>query len=538
MQFRASKCSKRAAAVATILWCLAAISPALAPADAGSHDRATHRSSVRRSGESTKPRGGGCGALRAAGPLGAHRARLERKLKGRVLAHADRCERARLAGEHKYQSRRGNPSAQASAPPTEATTSQVSAGHGSGASVASPGSGHLTDESGSITVGSGSTAADSAAASSISEASGSLPPEGPSAQGALSTTEAAGLAEEPSPTSDPGSGTGWNGFGALSLPGAYWRPYASSSPFNRTTSGDEVDPESAAIVKKILGWGLPAQLASGTAETSEDWSHPVFFAEPGDPTYTLHATEPWGENPLNGIKIGIPAYARPSGSEDAHMTIVTPEGWEYDFWGATKPPAGGGTFTFAWGGRTRIDGSGLESGGTAAGFGNLAGMIREPELAAGHINHALFVVLKCAAKGTGFGFGTRTASSEASSFVYPASGGGSICPAGETAAPPLGARLALAMSPAQIDALNLPQWKKTILLALAEYGGYVGDTGGPGFAFMFESGTSYTAVGLTEPLTQFGEENGLPEWEGHYLFNVASGVEWEKYLRVLVPPSH
>jgi hypothetical protein len=297
-----------------------------------------------------------------------------------------------------------------------------------------------------------------------------------------------------------------------------------------------VHPESAAIVKKVLAWGLPEQLVAGTAESSEDWGHPTFWAVPTDPVYTLEATESWGKNELNGLKIPIPPDARPSGSTDGHMTVITPEGWEYDFWQAKVPPAGGGTFTFSWGGRTRIDGSGLDSGGTASGFGNLAGMIREPELAAGHINHALFIVLKCTAREAGFGFGTIS-STATSSYVYPASDGGSACPAGETNAPPLGARFMLAMSKEQIEALSVPSWKKTILTALAEYGGYVGDTGGPGFALMFESSTSYTALGLPDPMVQFAQSNGVPSWDGHYLFNMASGVEWEKYLRVLVPPS-
>jgi hypothetical protein len=297
-----------------------------------------------------------------------------------------------------------------------------------------------------------------------------------------------------------------------------------------------VDPNSAAIVKTVLSWSLPGNLVAGDAETEEDWGHPVFYAEPGDPIYTLHATEPWGTSELEGMRIPIPPHARPSGSEDAHMTIVTPEGWEYDLWHTQMPPAGGGTLTFGWGGRTRIDGNGLGSGGTASGFGNLAGMIRAPELAAGHIDHALFIVLRCTAQNTSFGYGATTHVGT-SSYVYPADDGGRACPASESGAPPLGTRFMLAMSDAQIQALAVPAWKKTILTALAHYGGYVGDTGGPGFTFMFESSTSYTALGLPDPLEEFAKANNLPTWEGKYIFNVASGVEWEKYLRVLTPPS-
>ncbi len=295
-------------------------------------------------------------------------------------------------------------------------------------------------------------------------------------------------------------------------------------------------PDSAAIVQKVLSWSLPGNLVAGTAETTEDWSHPTFYAKPSDPLYTLHATESWGENELNGMQIQIPEAARPAGGSDGHLTVITPNGWEYDFWKAQAPPKGGGTFTFAWGGRTRIDGNGLGSGGTASGFGNLAGMIRAPELAAGKINHALFMTVKCTSPDTSFGYGT-IASAKTSSYVYPATSGGSACPTDEPNLPPMGARFMLAMSDAQIQALAVPTWKKTILTALAHYGGYVGDTGGPGVAFMFESSTSYTALGLPDPMVEFAKKNNVPTWEGKYVFNMSSGVEWEKYLRVILPPS-
>lgn len=317
------------------------------------------------------------------------------------------------------------------------------------------------------------------------------------------------------------------------MPGADWRPYASTSPFNTTTEGVAVDPSSAAYVQKALSWGLPGNLVAGNSETASEYGHPVFYAVPTDPIYTLQSTSP--DSPIDGMKIPIPNDAKPAGGTDGHMTVVTPEGWEYDFWQVQSKPTGGGTLTFSNGGRTRIDGNGLGSAATAADFGNLAGMIRAPELAAGRIDHALFIVLKCAAKGTGFGYGT-TATSYGSSYVYPAMHGGSTC--GEEAnLPPLGTHFMLAMSDEQIQALAVPAWKKTILTALANYGGYVGDTGGSGFSFMFESSTSYTAQGLPDPLVTFAQQNNLPTWEGNYVFNMASGVEWEKDLRVLVPPS-
>jgi hypothetical protein len=43
--------------------------------------------------------------------------------------------------------------------------------------------------------------------------------------------------------------------------------------------------------------------------------------------------------------------------------------------------------------------------------------------------------------------------------------------------PALGQHFYLDMSSAEIDALNVPAWKKPILHAMAEYGMFVGDTG-------------------------------------------------------------
>jgi hypothetical protein len=341
----------------------------------------------------------------------------------------------------------------------------------------------------------------------------------------------------PEPEPEPPTGAGWEGFGGGVLPGADWRPYAPSSPFNTSTNASVVHPSSATFVEGALSWGAPASLIAGTAETTSDWSHPTFYAQPSDSIYTLHATEPWGTNSLEGMKIRVPENAQPAGGGDGHMTIVTPDGWEYDLWRAHAPQVGTKRLTFAWGGRTRIDGSGLHSGATAAGFGNMAGMIRAPELAAGQIDHALFVVLKCAAKGREFGYGATT-TGYGSSFVYPATHGGSACSAEKEDALPMGAHLMLAMSDAQIRALPVPAWKKAILTALAHYGGYVGDTGGPGFGFMFESSTTYTALGLPDPLVVFGALNFLPAWNGDYVFNLAGGVDWSRYLRVLAPPAH
>ena len=294
-------------------------------------------------------------------------------------------------------------------------------------------------------------------------------------------------------------------------------------------------PNSAAIVQSSLQWGTPGNLVT-SADSTGDFGHPTYYSQPSDPVFTLKS--PSGRSAIDGIRIPIPDAARAAGGGDGHMTVVTPDGWEYDFWQVTSKPAGGGVLAFNGGGRTRIDGDGLGSYGTAALFGNLAGMIRAPEIAAGHIDHALFIVVKCSAMNTAFGSGTSPPSTRGNSaYVYPANHGGSGCST-DPNLPPLGARFRLDMTDAQIQALAVPAWKKTILTALAHYGGYVGDTGGPGFAFMFESSTTYTAFGASDPLVPFAQQSNVPLWNGQYVFHVADGVNWQQNLQVLTPPSH
>jgi hypothetical protein len=329
-------------------------------------------------------------------------------------------------------------------------------------------------------------------------------------------------------------GSGWGGYGSDSIPGADWRPYADSSPFNQPVTDATVVPNSQSYVNDALQWGTPGNLATATNSTT-DYGHPTFYAQPNDATYTLHATGNWSQS-IQGLQIQIPSDAAPADGADGHMTVIEPDGWEYDFWQVQS--MSNGVLTFTAGGRTMITGNGLGSNATAAGFGNLAGIIRAPELAAGNIDHALFIVLKCTSDNNSFGYGTVDSPGDTSngSYLYPADAGGSVCPAGESSVP-LGTRFWLDMTDSQIQALNLPSYQTTILTALATYGGYVGDTGGPGFAFEFESSMTYTQLGLPDPLRTLGQQLNLPTWDGQYVYNVANGVNWQQYLKVITPPT-
>jgi hypothetical protein len=330
---------------------------------------------------------------------------------------------------------------------------------------------------------------------------------------------------------------GWHGFGVGHWPGGNWRPYSGSSPFNRPIDGTRVHPGSRAMVDYVLSHsGKPAPLVVGTSDRGDDWAHPVYYSQPSNPSVTLKQTTDWASDGINGARIPVPARAQPADGTDHHMTIVTPNGWEYDLWEARRS---GDTIYFASGGRERISGDGIGSGSTASGFAALAGVIRPEELATGHIDHALFIVLGCTSDALSFGDGEHPPppQDDSSSFVYPATNGGSRCSPEESQhMPPMGTRFWLDMSRRQIQKLAVPRWKKMILTALAVYGGYVGDTGGPGFSFEFQSSATYTSFGFRDPLVTLARLYHIPAWHGQYAFNLAKGVNWKRYLRVVVPP--
>lgn len=308
---------------------------------------------------------------------------------------------------------------------------------------------------------------------------------------------------------------------------ACWRPYADSSPWNQELSDSaRIDSRSGQIVGRLLSWGAPQNMLAGTADTGSDYYHPIYFAQATDPVYTLDATENWGSNEIDGMQVRIPSEARPAGGGDAHLAVIAPDGWEYDLWNVESKPAGGGTLRFAWGGRTRVDGDGLGSNATAAHFGLAGGVIRAPELEAGRIEHALFMGVKC--------------TDDREAAVYPAEPGtGEPCSDLGLAngdAPPMGARFVLEMSDAEIAALPAPQWKKTILTALADYGMFVGDRIGSGaWGLQFESGSTYTSFGETDRVAEFARREGLPTWSGKYVFEIGGGVDWAGRLKLVDP---
>jgi hypothetical protein len=343
------------------------------------------------------------------------------------------------------------------------------------------------------------------------------------------------LSADPAPTAIRSASayprTGWTFCGdddawlGPSSPPACWHPYADTSPFNQEIpAGARVAANSGRVVERLLGFGPLQHLTAGDAGTAHDYGRPTYFNQPADPEFTVHCTEPWGTCPIEGMEVRIPDAARVPGGTDGHLSVVDrATGWEYDFWRVQSKPARGGQIVVAWGGRTSIDGDGLGSYAVAARFGTLAGTLRPEEVQAGQINHALAISVRCDSGG----------------FVYPASHRGSPCAdegLSNVDAPAMGARLQLAMTSAEIDALPVPWYRKTILRAMARYGMYVTDTGGS-WGIVKESALVTTSFGLEDRWVSLARAVGAPYWtpDHRYAINVRDGVDWARYLRVIDP---
>lgn len=316
------------------------------------------------------------------------------------------------------------------------------------------------------------------------------------------------------------------------MPGACWRPYSDSSPFNtrvhgiRKATASSSAPSSQTSITQLSS-APAASIVAGDPGRPDGIA--VYYSKPSDPVYTLHCTENWGTCPIEGMQVHLHSAALAAGASgtDAHLTVVDPStGWEYDLWEVISVPKHGGTLKFGWGGRIQIAGDGLGSYAVAARFGSLAGLIRPEELVSGHIHHALQMFVPCT-----------------EGFVYPADHPGYDCTdngMSASHAPPMGAHFVLHQSVRSIRAGGYPKWKRAVLLALRRYGAYVADTTGDAsyWGFRTQSSSSYISLGKPDPLVTMAKRKGMdPSDYNHngwneYWYDLGSGVDWSKLATV------
>jgi len=315
-------------------------------------------------------------------------------------------------------------------------------------------------------------------------------------------------------------------FPAAPAPTPTTRPYAATSRFNTLVdtrvarSSKERD-----VVANIAAQG-PFKLVID--ETPEwDYQHPLYRAKDTDPLFTASIRNKWTGN-CHGAKFRLPQGARQAawtpdpGSKDAHLSVVQPDGTEFDFHRVYNIDWNTKTLDASYGSTLPFNGDGLGGGSTVANFGLWAGVIRHEEMAAGNIPHALFVTIP-KSDGTHVSW-------------LKTNGNGAIAPDAEKYKwPPLGTHFYLSYTDAEINALPIPTWRKTVVRAATRYGMYFGDTGGgsTGFKFQLESPETYRSLGKTDPWLAWAQANGVPLESGKYRLDVRSGVDWLGRLRMV-----
>lgn len=356
----------------------------------------------------------------------------------------------------------------------------------------------------------------------------------------------------------------------------------SRTPFNtKLSSAPTIDLTLDSQIKKYYfatAPGLFALLDVIQPPASQvyklDYSKPIYHASASDPLLTIQCGAAGGacSAPSNGMKIHVPALARPAGGTDHHMAIIDPTNTvEYDFWavapqGTKTSPAAGATYP-AWtnGSTMYVGGAGIENldgtpatidgavwndapgwqfqnwnagavhAATAGGFALSGAPVLLSELQAGQINHAMSVSLICEAAGP-----QRWPSSAPKSD--------STCP--ETGAGiPEGARVWYDRTPTQIKALGLDKDSTTVLIALNQYGAFVNDSyaanvsgKGAGFStFEKEDNTPFYAFNKLnskgqDPFIAYALAN---KWNASIsqvrLEPSYSVVDFKDHLRVLAP---
>jgi hypothetical protein len=202
-------------------------------------------------------------------------------------------------------------------------------------------------------------------------------------------------------------------------------------------------------------WSTTTPLKLGDPNDS---GTPVYLAQDSDPTFTLHCFESWGCPSLEGaiIHIPIPYVTASTDAGFARMAVVSPDKSEtYELYETAQPS--GSTINLGSGARFLTNGIGWATtlGANQGSASFVAGLVTAEDFLQGAINHALIVAAPCQ-----------------NGSVYPTNfSANDLCSSGKGA--PLGSRLWLDMTDAQIDALGMPATKTIVAKTLAHYGAFI-----------------------------------------------------------------
>jgi len=317
---------------------------------------------------------------------------------------------------------------------------------------------------------------------------------------------------------------------AVAPPGT--RPY-QSGPFSRPVVDPRIIPESRVFIEHVLGGDVHhfGKLQFSTDPLgAHDGSTPIYVAHQSDPHYRIHCMKFTG-CPIEGADVAIPREAKPAmnlgytsfkddGSHDQHLAVRNVDtGLETDMWLAPQPNGIGGTLEVGYGGSYELSSGGVGHGGaTASGFSLSNGKVRAIDLLAGHIPYPLVLITPCE-----------------NGHVPPAAGDDGGKDAG---CPPIGARIWLDSTPAQIAATHVSPEYQTILRAMHEFGGYIGDRcEACTLNIAREGGLTYTAFGLPDPWQAIAKLHpGEIESNGEYHLAIETGsIDLSRHLHVIAP---
>jgi hypothetical protein len=249
-------------------------------------------------------------------------------------------------------------------------------------------------------------------------------------------------------------------------------PAFGPNPFTARLSGNEaLDPNSAkeiAAMYAVDGHFWMSEIAvpaPGDTLGTSGMTDSVAYSTDLDPAFTIHCTL-YSNCPEEGQVVHIPGGFKPAdgynvGGEGHAVIINWTEAREDGFYQLSQiVPHVGGALNIGYGGPCHFNayqGGGACSEAATAGnipMGNL--LLRADELvvataAHGDLGHALYITT-CVSRGN---------------QRFPATSGGGN---GNAACPPMGSRIVLRKTDAQIAALNVPEWDRVILRTLAHYG--------------------------------------------------------------------
>lgn len=322
-----------------------------------------------------------------------------------------------------------------------------------------------------------------------------------------------------------------------SWPGGGWIPGDPNSRFNTPIPNNaRVHPRSDEIVANLIAMSPPAtpgpdHIGFGRSGNGTSFEIPLYWASESDPLYTLTVEptyfDPITEWPYHNHQIYIPEAARPANGGDLHLSVIQPDGVQWDFYKVQNKDDVNHTMLSRIGGPTQDTVYGsiwMRHESIASGTLATVGAIR-PEEWAGSINHALHVVTACT--GTGFNHPARK-------LALACSDPRNLTDSSMVDKPLTGMQFRLNYTNAEIAALP-SAWQRSIATALKNYGMIVTDTKTIGWAFRKTDAHSYISFGYDDPWVTIGRTmlnaqtpNVTIHTDGIYLAKVRENIDWTK----------